>query len=48
MTWFGWGHNFRAFVKPLLPVLRSLDFVDFAWAGADVPDAADAHDLSPR
>jgi hypothetical protein len=38
VTWFGWGHNFRAFVKPLLPLLRSLDFVDFAWAGSDVPE----------
>jgi Glycosyl transferases group 1 len=38
VTWFGWGHNFRSFVKPLLPALLGLDFIDFAWAGSDVPD----------
>ena len=38
VTWYGWGHNFRSFVRPLLPILRSLDFVDFAWAGPDAPE----------
>jgi hypothetical protein len=38
VTWFGWGHNFRSFVKPLLPLLCSLEFVEFAWAGGDKPE----------
>jgi glycosyltransferase involved in cell wall biosynthesis len=38
VTWFGWGHNYLSFVKPLVPLLRSLEFVDFAWAGADRPE----------